>query len=185
MRKFFSYLSEPLQLIREQPYQFTVWWIVAIFFGLAAFWLPLLLEVVKHGAPSQVFQNYIKSGNLASFCIVILADGLATTLVAVNAGRNVTAAGIRGLLGVAALILFVTNVGLLLVTQSDIVPNSFIVFEFIITALAVLAASYLYCFRSSEWEKSVGDVKRQEDEEVERLSQAATSQSGDGTGVRL
>jgi hypothetical protein len=185
MRKFFSNFSEPLNLIREQPLQFTVWWIVAIFFGLAGFWLPLLLEFVKAGSPNQVFQNYIKSGNLASFSIVILADGLATTLVAVNAGRNVTAAGIRGLIGVAALILFIINVGVLSATHIENISWSFVAFQFIIASLAILSASYLYCFRSSEWEKSVGDVKQQEDEEVDKLSQTAASQSADETGVKL
>jgi hypothetical protein len=185
MRKFVSNLLEPIGLIRQQPLQFTVWWIVAIVFGLAGFWLPLLIECVKEGAPSQVFNIYVKSGNLASFNVVILADGLATTLVAVNAGRNLTAAGIRGLFGVVALILFIINIAILRELHVENVPTSFIVFQFIIVALAILSASYLYCFRSSDWEKSVGEVKKQEDEEVKKLSNAAASQSADETGVKL
>ncbi|MEW5804996.1 MAG: hypothetical protein AB1847_23160 [bacterium] len=186
MKKFFANVSEPLDLIKQQPLQFTVWWFVAIVFGLAGFWLPLLVEALKEsGSPWQVFQNNLKGGNLASFSVVILADGLATVFVAVNAGRNITAAGIRALFSVVALLLFVTNVVVLGISHSSDVPTKFIVFQFIITGLAIILASYLYCFRSTDWEKSVGEVRVTQDKEVEKLAKDATAISKDDKGVKL
>jgi hypothetical protein len=116
---------------------------------------------------------------------VILADGLATTLVAVNAGRNITAAGIRGLMGVFALILAFVSVAVLVVPNNGQISSGFIFFQFILALLAILSASYLYCFRSSDWEKSVGDVKQEQEEEIENLAKTATSKTSDDTGVRL
>lgn len=185
MKKLFCYFAEPLDLIKQQPLQFTVWWIVAMLLGLAGFWLPLLLRYARDGSHSQFFDCYIRGGNLASFSIVILADGLATTLVAVNAGRNFTAAGIRGLVGVFALILMMLNVAVLVYSDQGQVSFGFVIFQSTLTILAILSASYLYCFRSSEWEKSVGDIQKQEDKEVEHLAKVAASKTADDTGVRL
>jgi uncharacterized membrane protein len=186
MKKLLLNLSEPLELIRQQPLQFAVWWIVAVLFGLAGFWLPLLVESLKDaGCPSQIFQNNLRGGNLASFSVVILADGLATMFVAVRAGQNLTAAGIRGLLSVLALLVFITNVVMLGVTHSADVPTKFIVFQFIITFLAIGLSSYLYCFRSSDWEKSVGEIRTIQDNEVTKLGKEATSKTQDDKGVKL
>lgn len=185
MNRLVSYLAEPLRLIRQQPLQFTVWWIVAIFLGLSGFWLPLLLHYVRDGTHVQFFDSYLRAGSLASFSIVILADGLATTLVAVNAGRNITAAGIRALMGVFALILAFVSVAVLVFPKDGQVSFGFVLFQFILTFLSILSASYLYCFRSSEWEKSVSDLKKEQDKEVENLAKRAASKTSDDTGVRL
>ncbi len=185
MSKLINYLAEPLRLIRLEPLQFTVWLIVAIFLGLSGFWLPLLLHYVRDGSHIQFLDSYVRAGNLASFSIVILADGLATTLAAVNAGRNITAAGIRGLMGVFALILSFVSVAVLVLPNDGQVSFGFVLFQFALTTLAVLSASYLYCFRSSEWEKSVGDVTKEQDQEVENLAKTAASKTSDDTGVRL
>jgi hypothetical protein len=165
--------------------QFTVWWIVAIFLGLSGFWLPLLLHYVRDGTHVQFFNGYLRAGNFASFSIVILADGLATTLVAVNAGRSITAAGIRGLMGVFALILAFVSVAVLIIHSEGQPSVGFVLFQFALTFLAILSASYLYCFRSSEWEKSLDAAKKEQDEEVENLAKTAAAKTSDDTGVRL
>lgn len=185
MIKYLSHFAEPLRLIRYEPLQFTVWWLVAIVLGLSGFWLPLILRFFGDGTHRVFFDSYLKAGNLASFSIVILADGLATTLVAVNAGRNITAAGIRGLTGVFALIIAFISVAVLIVPPSNHISTTFVAFQFVVTFLAILSASYLYCFRSSEWEKSVGDVKKEQDEEVEKLAKVAAAKTSDDAGVRL
>lgn len=185
MKKVFNTLALPLELIRKEPLQFSVWWIVAIILGLSGFWLPLLLRSVSNGNWFTFYEGYLKAGNFASFSIVILADGIATTLVAVNAGRNIIAAGIRGLMGVFALILALINVGILVSTSNGELSTAFIVFQFIVTLITIFVASYLYCFRSSEWEKSVGDVKKEEDKEVENLGKSANKMNADDSGVKL
>jgi hypothetical protein len=185
MNKVLNSLALPLELIQREPLQFTVWWIVAIILGLSGFWLPLLLHSVLDGSWYMYFEGYLKAGSLASFSIVVLADGIATTLVAVNAGRNLVAAGIRGLIGVFALLLTLINVAILVVPTNGKLSAGFVIFQFIITVITIITASYLYCFRSSEWEKSAGDVKKEEDREVDNLGKSANLRTADDTGVKL
>jgi hypothetical protein len=184
MKKVVNYFASPLELIRQEPLQFSVWWIVAIILRLSGFWLPILLHWIIDDTWYKYFEVYLTTGHLASFSIVILADGIATTLVAVNAGRNVTAAGIRGLIGVFALILAFINVAILVCPITKL-SNGFIYFQVVITLFAIFMSSYLYCFKSSEWEKSVGDIKKEEDKEVENLGKSAKSITADNAGVKL
>ena len=84
MKTLFKHLAEPLIIIKEQPYQFTVWWIVAMVFGLAGFWLPILGAVIYDEYNHQVLLNLVQAGSLAAFSVVILADGIASMFVAVK-----------------------------------------------------------------------------------------------------
>jgi len=86
MSAFLRSIKEPLELIRSEPYHFLAWWTVAIVLGMVGFWLPILLTFASGGATHKVFENLVNYGGLASFGVVILADGIATTIVAVRAG---------------------------------------------------------------------------------------------------
>lgn len=156
-------------------------------FGLSGFWLPLLLLSQRGGATDVAFQNLMNAGSLAAFSLVLLADGVAATLVVVGGGSNLNAAGIRGLAGFFALLVAVIQVGVLVVentmTQHD--AHTSYTFQFVITGIAVLLASYLYCFRSPSWEKGVNKVKEEEDQQVTELGKEAESKSADEMGVKL
>lgn len=182
--KFLKYFFEPIKFIKDQPFQFIVWVIVAIILGLTGFWLPLI-SVTLVGQGSS-FENQIKVGTLMSFNIVILADGLALFLTAVNAGRSTTTAGIRGLMGIFALILILLSGFFLafsvLVKEID---QKFVISQICLTVLSIVLACYLYCFRSSEWEKTVDEHKKKEDQEVEDLSNRSRGKSQDDEGTKL
>ena len=45
---FVEHLKLPLGAITTRRYQFVVWLFVTVLFGLAGFWLPLLLVAVHH-----------------------------------------------------------------------------------------------------------------------------------------
>jgi hypothetical protein len=187
MKELWKQLTEPLSSIREQPYHFTVWWLVANVFGLSGFWLPILLLSQRGGATDTAFQHLMNAGSLASFSVVLLADGVAATLVVVGGGSNLNAAGIRGLAGFFALLVAVIQVGVLVV-ESTMTPNvthTSYTFQFVITGIAVFLASYLYCFRSPSWEIGVNKVKEEEDRQVTELGKEAESRSADETGVKL
>lgn len=79
-------LYEPLKAIKDQPWHFAVWWLVANVLGLAGIWLPLLILYFSKGPVCLTFQNIIRTGSLATFCVVILADGIASNLGARKTG---------------------------------------------------------------------------------------------------
>ncbi len=185
MKKFFSDFAQPLSVIWKKPHQYLVWWLVAMFVGLASFWLPFILRYLVDGTQMQFTREYFKSGSMASFSIVILADGLATCLVVANSGRNHVTAGIKGILGVTTLILVVLNVGILALSAFNISSHGLHIVQLLITLLSILTASYLYCFRDPSWEKTVGDVQEEENEEVDNLGRTATQTSADESGNKL
>jgi hypothetical protein len=186
MKIFLKHLVEPLNSIREQPYQFCVWWAVAVVVGLSGFWLPILLTWSRDKDAYALSMNLINAGSLASFSVVLLAEGLAGALVATGAGTNLVAAGLRGLVSVLAFVVVVIQVGFLatlgtITDGSTPSPNP----QFLFTALAISCASYLYCFRFASWEKNVDSVRKQDDQAVEDLAQSAQQASRDDEGVLL
>jgi hypothetical protein len=77
MRRFWKHVERPLNSIKEQPYQFAVWWIVANVFGLAGFLLPIFLGWIRNKVMYEVFLASVRGGSLASFSVVLLAEGIA------------------------------------------------------------------------------------------------------------
>jgi len=182
MKAFFKRFSEPLSSIRREPYHFAVWCLVTNVVGLAGFWLPLILVLAEGKSAYDSFQSLLNAGVLASFGVVILADGVAATLVVVKGGSNITAAGIRGLTGGFAILFTLVEVGVLVRLAGGTTISFY--FQMIVTILSMVLASYLYCFRSPDWEKGVDDVKKEEDQEICQLTQQAVSRQIDD-GVRL
>lgn len=185
LKTAFRHLSEPLNSIKDQPYQFAVWFIVANVFGLAGFLLPILFCWTRSKDTHAVFISSIKAGTLASFSVVLLAEGIASALVAIGAGKNVVAAGIRGLISVLALLVAMIQVGLLVVQSlitDESIPSP--IFQVCVTLAAILFASYLYCFRFGAWEKGVESIREEDDNAVTKLEIAAQGKTED-KGVKL
>jgi hypothetical protein len=186
MLNLFRQFTEPLSSVSKRPWQFIVWWFVAIVVGSAGFWLPIFLVWYDGGSANEKVTLLIYTGTLASFSVVLLSEGLAATLIAVDAGTNDNAAGMRAFFGSAAVLLVVTHVGFLAHTPPSIrLSGVSIVFQAVATVLAIALASYLYCFRYPSWEKGVAAVAEEEDAEVKGLSASAEKKFTDDGGVKL
>jgi hypothetical protein len=186
MKIFFKNLIEPFKSIADQPYHFIAWLLIAYALGTAGFWLPLFLLYSKGLLTNQTYTAVLNAGNLASFSVVILADGVATLLFAKGTGSNTVAQGIRGIAGALAIILILIQV--LVLSDAHNTSNSRHISSTIQISLAIIAmliATYLYCFRFPVWEKGVGELKEEEDKEVSHLAEAANARSADDTGVKL
>jgi hypothetical protein len=186
MRKTIKQFAGPLSSISDRPVHFCVWWSVVICLGLAGFWLPILLAKTGGGDARAVFQTLVYAGTLASFSVVLLADGIASILIVVGAGSNIKAAGMRALVGCAALVLAVIQVGVLVFAHSgEGTQHTSVSAQLLFTGLTVVVATYLYCFRFPSWEHDVAEVKEKEDKEVNKLSQSAEEQHTDEGGTTL
>lgn len=180
-------LYEPLKSIREQAGQFLIWWLVAIVVGLAGIWLPLLILHFSSGGVYITFQSILKAGSLASFCVVILAEGIASNLVARKTGSSETALGIRGVFSILAIILLLIVVSVMMTQHVGGEKQSVSVgFQVVLAMAAILMASYMYCFRFPAWgEKGVDAHREEENHEVQELEEKAEVQRFDEAGVRL
>lgn len=187
--RFGKHLAEPLRSISENPYEFVVWWTAANVFGLAGFWLPILLLWVQGQNVLAGFHGLVNGGVLSSFSVVLLIEGLASIWVVKGTGTNFTAVGIRGFVSILALIVAVIQVSLLssqgmiaagAAHPSAELPKLFYGFQIVMTAISVLFASYLFCFRFGEWEKGVDAFRKEDDRAVSSLADAARLQTSDG-----
>lgn len=189
MKTFVEHLREPLVTIKHEPYQFYTWLFVIFVFGLAGVWMPYIYQWLKDQNGNVILLNHIRNGSLASFGVVILADGLASTMIAVNAGLTKATAGIRGLIGAIAVLLIMINVSTLI--QSDplsvTMTGYYILFQLSILLLTTVIAIYLYCFKTNTWEKSAEDMYREEDKQVNEIKfkSSADQLISDDNGVKL
>lgn len=187
MKDLLIKIREPLIIIKNEPYQFYVWLFVVMTFGLAGVWMPFVFEYFKNGTGGKILLNHIKSGSIASFGVVILADGIAATMIAVNAGLTKTTAGIRGLIGAFSVLLIMINVAILILSDpaANSVSTPYIIFQMSILLLTTAASIYLYCFKSNDWEKSAETMLVEEEHKVEEIGSAAEKVSSDDAGVKL
>lgn len=186
-------LLEPWKIIRTRRFHFVAWVVGLPILGLAGFWLPLVLTGAMKLSIKPVFEQLLYGGTLVAFSVTILAEGCFGLLTAEKAGSNPNALAIRGLAGIFTIVLIVMCAGIMAceVTVSAInnisigVPASpgnhvAIPVHIIFSLLAMLTASYLYCFRFPAWEKGVADAQQEEDNEVSKLSEMAARQAAAG-----
>jgi len=110
MYNYFKKLIIPYGQVKNRPYQFTVWLFVIIVFGLAGLWIPILYQNSVTNTVGDILHDFIKAGSMSSFCIAILADGLAAVLVIVGGGATFTTAGIRGIYIIVAISVILVTV---------------------------------------------------------------------------
>jgi Ca2+/Na+ antiporter len=196
VRRYLRPVAAPLSYIEEKPYHFATWALVAVILGLSGVWLPTLLAAVRGTSMCDFLFNSVNGGALAAFSVVLLADGIATAIVAdknisekqPDASRP-TATGIRGMITVAAIILVVVQVGVMGIVQPMLHASYFTYdFEILVTWAAIILACYLYCFRSEKWEQVIEDAAAtvaKENEEVSDLSDEASARQSDGGGTKI
>lgn len=186
MGKLVQQLAEPISSIRNQLWSFRVWLIVVIGFGLAGLWVPTILALATGRSAVDMFTALVYGGTLASFSIVLLADGIASAMNVVGAGSNSVAAAMRALVVIAAIFLVLLEAVVLESTHLGGAPAQVsVLFQVVLMILSVGLASYLYCFRFPRWEKGVAEVKEKEDREVESLGESAQAKDTDEGGAKL
>jgi len=176
----------PLSRIAKKPYQFFAWIIVVLVVGLSGFWLPLLLvKMTGTSDVSSTFTNLLHTGMLASFCVAILSEGLVGIIIAENSGNNLTALGIKGIIGGWAIILIIILVGVIGHEFSS--PSGPFIsdnWHLAVVAVALLTATYLYCMKFPSWEEPADQLRKIEEKDIKALSSEANDLTEDN-GVRL
>jgi hypothetical protein len=133
----------PFVSIEEQPFDFISWFIVAIVIGLAGVWLPLILYWSQEKLTAAAFFSLVRAGGPASFSVVLLAEGISSSLAALRAGSNPHTAGLRRLAFGIALVVLVLQVGFLGIQSAaaDVTVRSSII-QLCIMTIAILWAGY-------------------------------------------
>ncbi len=184
-------IGVPLEYINERPYHFLTWAVVAIVLGLSGVWLPTLLAYVRGKDAQDVLMNCINGGGLAAFSVVLLADGIASAMVAekVDTSSSPTATGVRGLISSLAILVVIVQVGVMGIVQA-VTDSAYPSYEFqvCVTAIAIVLACYLYCFRSDKWPalvETAAAMPAKEATEVQDMGKVAVAIKKDKSGIKL
>jgi hypothetical protein len=183
---FWKQARGPFGSITEQPFDFFAWLVVAVIIGLAGLWLPLILYWSQEKLTCSVFLMLVRAGGPASFSVVLLAEGISSSLAALRAGSNAPTAALRRFAAGVAMVVLVIQVGFLGIqsASADFTLRS-AMFQLFIMGVAVVWAIYLYCFRFASWEKGVRELLKKEEREVEKLKRLAATEKTDDEGVKL
>jgi hypothetical protein len=195
-RRYLKPVVAPLSYIEEKPFHFVTWGFVALVLGLSGVWLPTLLSPIRGKSMCDFLLNSVNAGGLAAFSVVLLADGIATAIVAEkniseknNNQPRPTATGVRGMISISAIILVVIQVGVMgVVPPVSVAPYFTFYFEVIVTAAAIILACFLYCFRSDNWEQLIEDAAvavEKEKMDVEDIIEEASGRKSDGGGIKI
>lgn len=176
---------EPFNTISQQPYHFVLWLIFAVGFGLLSLWITLFSGFLYDKSIICVFGEYLNSKNLATFSIVILAEGIAGGLLAINAEKSSTARPLRAIAGTLSILVLIFISFVVFVSSSSDPTSKINLIQLFLALLAILLAIYMYCFRNPEWQKSVDIHRTQEEDNVTDLNEAAAEVTHDKSGVQF
>lgn len=165
---------------------FICWFLIAFIFGTFPFWMPLLSAWYLNKDVSVAFGEGILAKELLIFGIIILADGLGTAMSAMKTGKDDITAGIRGKIGVLALLVIVINIVLYSVTLPGIpVTKRIVATHLLCVFFSGIMAVFLYCLRNDSWENSAEQVVEGNKTDVARLSQDAKNTTKTNEGIAL
>ena len=157
--------------IRNDQPKFVLWVLTSIVLALSTVWIPSLLGVIV-GKP--FFCLVMKNNQLIRFSVVFLSNSILNAISQKNSGTNQMAVTMRGI----ALVVTI----MYLVFLSTIIPLKLmadfslsVLTQFLLLVIALFIGIYIYGFRDSKWEKDVYGFVKDEDTEMENMSEKAKS----------
>jgi hypothetical protein len=188
MRVRLKYLFQKIMIffahfktIKDDPGKFILWILTSIGLSLSTVWLPTLLgALIKKDFFSQLMTN----NPFVVFSVVFLSNTVLTAINYIGAGTNRIAVTIRGITLVMTI--------LYLIFLSAIIPLKLLsgitldhTTQFILLGITLLIGIYVYGFRDANWEKSVDDVRNEQEKEIKGITVKASTATSAGNDVKI
>jgi hypothetical protein len=176
MKKVFAHFKT----IQDNPGKFILWFLTSIILSLSTVWLPTLLGTI---IGVNYFSKLMETNPFIVFSVVFLSNSVLTAINYKGAGTTDFAVAIRGITLVITFLylIFLSSIVPLKIV-SDISIDSCT--QFILLIITILIGVYVYGFRESTWERSVDEVRAQQDHDVNNIVVQAHEINNDG-GVAL
>lgn len=184
MKKYCYLFKLPLITISKKPLHFIQWLILVVVIGLLPFWFALLKNLDDENSFSSL-SIYLFHKGLAMYSIAILSNGLAAAFLASKSGMSDNSIGVRAISNTICIFLLLLNTGVLFLKPSQYLFSGVNITQLIFCILAILSASYVYCFRESDWEKSADTFRDEDDAATQDLDEEASMVTKDKDGVIL
>ncbi len=170
--------------IKDDPGKFILWILTSVALSLSTVWLPTLLGYLIN---KNYFPKLMENNPFIVFSVVFLSNTVLTSINYIGAGTNRNAVTIRGItlvMTILYLIFLSAIIPLKLLTDISLTHNN----QFILLSITLIIGVYVYGFRDATWEKSVDDVREQQEKEISGMTAKATAitvVTEDGIEIKL
>ncbi len=166
--------------IKDNPGKFVLWILTSVVLSLSTVWLPTLIGII---IGENYFTKLMETNPFIVFSVVFLSNSVLTSINYKGAGTNEFAVAVRG---ITLVITFLYLIFISSIVPLKIVSNISLdsCTQFILLVITILIGVYVYGFRESTWEKSVDEVRAQQENAVNNIVQNAHGIHNDG-GIQL
>jgi hypothetical protein len=153
---------EPVALLPSKLPRLFNWFVITFIVGSSTMWIPYIILFFKNEDPS----DFLLNGNMMAFFVLVIAERISVLVSTPGKADKDNSAIIRGIAVTLSLILIlVCNSVYVSKTLFSISTNDY--YQWIIVALGMLVALYLFCLTDTPWETVVNSSSYAEEEEVE------------------
>ena len=168
--------------ITRQPGIFIIWLLTSVVLALSSVWMPTLggFLIGKRDWLSVL----LESNPVILFSTVFLGNCLFASINVVGAGSNLAAMVVRGItiiVTVLYLIFLATLVPFRLLGDITLTRET----QASLLLITLILGIYNYGFREVYWERSVDDVAKAENRNIESIGKKAAALTSDGSEVQL
>lgn len=175
--KIFAHFST----IKDNPWQFALWFITSIILSLSSFWIPSLLGYI---IGENFYCQLMGNNPFIVFSIVFLSNSILYSINHIGGGSNTFAVAIRGIALVVSIMYLVFLSAIIpLKLINNIVLDYFT--QYVLLLITILIGIYVYGFRDSKWEKSVDDIRQEEDNKIENIVSRANNIRTDNNDIEI
>lgn len=168
MSNFIKILKKPItESSRENKAKFFIWIIFITTAGLFGCWYPVIVNVLSE--KPLMFGIIIINGSMSTFCLSMLMESMINMHSVPGSGKTEATNTLRSFVLIISILVLLLNsivYGMILTEHNT---YNIKLFTIILTVITFLLASYLYFYRSNEWEKSVDKIYKDDDKKVEDL----------------
>ncbi|WP_143185868.1 hypothetical protein [Algoriphagus halophilus] len=173
MKNIYNQFILPFVTISEDRWKFISWLILLVTFGLLGIWMPLIDNLFVNECRKIPFNNIILSGSLSTFSIVILVEGLSNLFNVKPKGKSKLSKGLKSITFGFTILIFTINVylyGKSLDINSIDTPKLLVYSIILFGVISIGLATYLFCFRETNWELSADEYVNRQNSEIEESS---------------
>lgn len=167
--------------IKDDPGKFILWILTSVLLSLSTVWVPSLVGIL---IGKNFFAKLMLNNPFIVFSVVFLSNSVLTSINYIGAGTNKNAVSLRGITLVITFLylLFLSSIiPLKLLTNVSLDTST----QFTLLLITIFIGIYVYGFREANWEKTVDEFKKEQDQEVIGIVTKASELTNDGNDTEV
>jgi hypothetical protein len=176
MKKFFPHFKT----IRDGKLKFFGWVLTSIILSLGIVWIPSLVGLFIE---KNLFLKQMENNPVVIFSIVFLGNVISSSINQAGVGSNRFATDLRQVT-IIVIFLYVIVLAALISLKPAYNVSFEIKTQVVLLIITLALGIYAYGFREANWEKSVDDIRAEEETDIKNIRREASTAHEEG-GVKL